>query len=109
MKTKIGLLSVAIAIAVLVLGPGSALADDLVQGNIRHAPSLGQRLRASLFPGFPRPSDTPAISYFNTPEQERYAFAEDQERAADASRAGPGTIDSWNTSKPVGNVFKFNF
>jgi hypothetical protein len=109
MKTKIGLLSVAIAIAVLVLGPGSALADDLAPGNIRHAPSLGQRFRDSLFPGLPRPSDTPFISYFNTEQQQRYAFAEEQEKAADASRAGPGAIDSWNTSKPVGNVFKFNF
>lgn len=109
MKTKIGLLSIAITIALVILSPGSALADDLVQGNTRHPPSLGQRLRASLFPGFPRPSDTPFISYFNTGQQQRYAFAEEQERAADTSRAGPGMIDSWATTKPVGNIFKFNF
>lgn len=109
MRTKTGLLSAAIAIAVVVLGPGSVLADDLVQGNTQHASSLGQRLRASLFPGFPRPSATPFIRYFNTGQQQRYAFAEEQERAADTSRADPGMFDAWTTTQPVGNVFKFSF
>lgn len=108
MKAKLGLLSIAIAIAVVVLSPGSVLADDLLQGT-RHAPSLAQRLRASLFPGFPRPSDTPFISHFNAGQEQRYAFEEEQEKAADTSRADPWMSDGWNTTQPVGNVFKFKF
>ena len=109
MRTKTGLLSIAIAMAVVVLGPGPVLADDLVQANTRHAPSLGQRLRASLFPGFPRPSDTAYISHFNGAQEPRYAFAGEQEKADDTARVDPRLLDSWNTTQPVGNVFNFNF
>ena len=109
MKTKIGLLSIAIPIAMLLLGPGLVFADDLAEGQTQHAPSLGQRLRASLFPGFPRPSDTPYISHFGARQQQRYVFAEEQERAADGQLAGSGTVNSWTTTQPVGNVFKFDF
>ena len=109
MKTKVGLLSIAIAIAAVVLGPGPVLADDLMQANIRHAPSLGQRLRASLFPGFRRPSDAPLIRYFNAERQQRYAFAGEQAKAVDGSRVDPRTFDGWTTTEPVGNVFKFDF
>jgi hypothetical protein len=109
MKTKIVLIGIAITIATAVFGPGSVLADDLIQANTRHAPSLSQRLRASLFPGFRRPSDTPLIRYFNAEQQQRYAFTKEQEKAVDSSRVDPRTFDGWNTTQPVGNVFKFNF
>jgi hypothetical protein len=108
MKTKIVLIGIAITIATAVFGPGSVLADDLIQANTRHAPSLSQRLRASLFPGFRRPSDTPLIRYFNAEQQQRYAFVGEQEEA-DSSRVDPRTFDGWTTTQPVGNVFKFNF
>lgn len=106
---KIALLRLTVAIAMLLLGSGPVFADDLAEGKTQHAPSLGQRLRASLFPGFPRPSDTPYITHFNARKQQRYAFAEEQERAADAQLAGSGTVNSWTTTQPVGNVFKFDF
>ena len=109
MKTKIGALGIAIAIAMVVLSPGPVLASDLVQGNSQNPPSLGQRLRASLFPGFPRPSDTPFIPRFNAGPQQRYAFAEEQEKAAGAARIDPRVSDSWTTTQPVGNIFKFKF
>jgi hypothetical protein len=109
MKTKIVLIGIAITIATAVFGPGSVLADDLIQANTRHAPSLSQRLRASLFPGFRRPSDTPLIRYFNAEQQQRYAFTKEQEKAVDSSRVDPRTFDGWNTTQPVGTVFKFNF
>lgn len=109
MKTKIGSLSVAVAMAVVVLFPGSVSADELVQADRRHAPTVGQRLRASLFPGFPRPSDTPFIRYFNDGQQQSYAFAEEQQKTVDTSRVDPRASDGWNTTEPVGNVFKFKF
>jgi hypothetical protein len=109
MKTKIGSLSIAIAVAVIVLSAGQVLAEDLVPGNTRHAPSLAQRWRASLLPGFPRPSDTPFIRYFNSGQEQRYTFAGEQEKAADASRVDPRMSDGWTTTQPVGNVFKFKF
>ena len=109
MRTKIGALSIAIAIAAVILSPGPVSASDFVQGNTRHTPSLGHRLRASLFPGFPRPSDAPFIRYFNDGQQQRYAFAEEQEQAVERSRVDPRMSDRWNTTQPVGNVFKFKF
>ncbi len=108
MKTKTGLLSILIAIAVVLLGSGPVLANDVAGEEIQRSPSIPQRLKDSFFPGFPRASDTPYISTFNTRGQQRYPFAEELEKADELSHTG--AFDSLDTPKPtVGNIFRFSF
>ncbi len=108
MKTKSGLLSILIAIAVVLLGSGPVLANDVAGEKIQHSPSFHQRLKDSFFPGFPRASDTPYISAFSTRGQQRYPFADELEKADEISHTR--AIDNLDTPKsPVGNIFKFSF
>ena len=108
MKTKRGLLSILIAIAVVLLGSGPVLANDVAGEEIQHSPPIPQWLRDSFFPGFPRASDTPYISAFNTRGQQRYPFAGELEKADEISHTG--AFDNLDTPKPpVGNIFKFSF
>lgn len=106
MKTKRELLSILIAIAVVLLGSGPVLANEVAGEKIQHSPSIPQRLKDSFFPGFPRASDT--ISAFNTRRQQRYPFADELEKADEMSHTG--AFDSLDTPKPpVGNIFRFSF
>ncbi len=108
MKTKTGLLSIPIAIAVVLLGAGPVLANDVAGEEIQHSPSIPQRLKGSFFPGFPRASNTPYISAFSTRGQQRYPFADELEKADEISH--PGAFDNLDTPKPpVGNIFRFSF
>ncbi len=108
MKTKRGLLSVPIAIAVVLLGSGPVLANDVADEEIPRSPSIPQWLKDSFFPGFPRASDTPYISAFSTRGRQRYPFADELEKADEISHTG--AFDSLDTLKPpVGNIFRFRF
>ncbi len=108
MKTKRGLLSILIAIAVVLLGSGPVLANDVAGEEIQRSSFIPQRLKDSFFPGFPRASDTPYISAFTTRGQQRYPFADELEKADEISHTG--AFDNLDTPKPpVGNIFKFRF
>ena len=108
MKTKRGLLSILIAIAVVLLGSGPVLAKDVAGEEIQHSPSIPQWLNDSFLPGFPRASDIPYISAFNPRGQQRYPFADELEKADERSHTG--AFDSLDTPKPpVGNIFRFSF
>ncbi len=108
MKTKSGLLSIIIAIAVVLLGSAPVLANDVAGEKIQHSLSIPQRLKDSFFSGFRRASDTPYTSAFNTSGQQRYPFADELEKADEISRTG--VFDNLNTPKPpVGDIFKFSF
>ena len=108
MRTKSGLLSILIAIAVVLLGSGPVLANDVAGEKIQHSSSIPQRLKDSFFPGFPRASDTPYISAFSTRGQQRYPFADELEKADEISHTG--AFDNLDTPKPpVGNIFRFRF
>lgn len=108
MKTKRGLLSILIPIAVVLLGSGPVLANEVAGEEIQHSPPIPQWLKDSFLPGFPRASDTPYISAFNTRGQQRYPFADELEKTDE--RPHTGAFDSLNTPKPtVGNIFRFSF
>ena len=108
MKTKRGLLSILIAIAVALLGSGPVLAKDVAGEEIQPSPSIPQWLKDSSFPGFRQKSDIPFISYFNPRGQQRYPFADELEKADERSHTG--AFDSLDTPKPpVGNIFRFSF
>ncbi len=108
MRTKTGLLSILIAIAVVLLGSGPVLANDVAGEEIQRSSFIPQRLKDSFFPGFPRASDTPYISAFSTRGQQRYPFADELEKADEISHTR--AIDNLDTPKsPVGNIFKFSF
>jgi hypothetical protein len=108
MKTKRGLLNILIAIAVVLLGSGPVLANDVAGEEIQRSSFIPQRLKDSFFPGFPRASDTPYISAFTTRGQQRYPFADELEKADEISHTG--VFDNLITPKPpVGNIFKFSF
>ena len=108
MKTNRELLSILIAIAVVLFGFGPVLANEVAGEKIQHSPSIPQRLKDSFFPGFPRASDTPYISAFNTRGQQRYPFADELEKADEMPHTG--AFDSLDIPKPpVGNIFKFSF
>ena len=108
MKTKSGLLSILIAIAVVLLGSGPVLANDGAGEEIQPSPSIPQWLKNSFLPGFPRASDTPYISAFNPRGQPRYPFADELEKTDELSHTG--AFDSLDTPKPpVGNIFRFSF
>ena len=108
MRTKTGLLSILIAIAVVLLGSGPVLANDVAGEEIQRSSFIPQRLKDSFFPGFPRASDTPYISAFSTRGQQRYPFADELEKADEISHTG--AFDNLDTPKsPVGNIFRFSF
>ena len=108
MRTKTGLLSILIAIAVVLLGSGPVLANDVAGEEIQHSPSIPQWLRDSFLPGFPRASDIPYISAFNPRGQQRYPFADELEKADEISHTG--VFDNLDTPRPpVGNIFRFSF
>jgi hypothetical protein len=102
------LLGFLVAIAAVLLGSGPLSANDLVEQQNQHSPTVGQRLKGSFFPGFRRKPDAPHISFFNAKERQRYPFADELEKA-DANPP-PGTFDNLDSPHPpVGNVFRFNF
>jgi hypothetical protein len=109
MKTWIGSTAFATAIVMVLLRSGPALAGDPEEGQTHRPPFIGQRLKDSFLPGFPRPSDTPYMTYLNAGPQQRYPFADELEKGADMSQTSPGVFDGSGTPTPVGNIFKFKF
>ncbi|MFQ5757515.1 MAG: hypothetical protein ACE5H7_15675 [Acidiferrobacterales bacterium] len=108
MKTKILLASVILGITAVGLGSGPLLADDGVEEQNQHPPSINPRLKAPFFPGFRGKPGNPFISFFIPKEGPHYPFEDELEKADDTRPRD--AFDGLNSSHPpVGNIFRLDF